>query len=189
MDRTTRQAAVIATAVALPLALIVALLAFWQLSPDEPDTASPSPSATPAPAATTPVTMAAPPLTPRAETLCRALLSKVPAELRDRAQRPVTAGPEQNAAYGDPAITLACGIPAPEIPPTDLVNLFDRVCWHSAETAEATVLTTVDREVTVQVTVPRAYEGPAQWTIPFSKPVIETIPRLAEAPTGCAGSV
>ncbi|MDG4823534.1 DUF3515 family protein [Asanoa sp. WMMD1127] len=184
MDRSTRQAALIATAVAIPLAVIVALVSFWQFSPDEPAAAPP----TPGPQATTPVRMAAPALSPRAETLCRALLSQLPTTLRDRPQRPVTEGQEQNAAYGDPAITLACGIPAPTFPPTDLVSLFDRVCWHAADKADATVLTTVDREVPIQVTVPKTYEAAAQWTIVFSKPIIETVPKLATPPSGCAGS-
>ncbi|MEV0716748.1 DUF3515 family protein [Asanoa sp. NPDC050611] len=187
MERSTRQAAIIATAVAIPLAVLVVLVSFWQFSPDEPAAAPASPS--PVPQATTPVPMTAAKLTPRAETLCRALLSQLPTALRDRPQRPVTEGTEQNAAYGDPAITLACGIPAPTYPPTDLVSLFDRVCWHAAETPEATVLTTVDREVPIQVTVPKAYEAAAQWTVVFSKPIIETVPKMATPPTGCAGSV
>ncbi|GAA1890152.1 DUF3515 family protein [Asanoa iriomotensis] len=187
MDRSTRQAAIIATAVALPLALVVALLSFWRFSPGEPTAAPASP--TPGPQATTPVTMPAAKLSPRAETLCRALLSQLPTAVRDRQQRPVTEGTEQNAAYGDPAITLACGIPAPTFPPTDLVSLFNRVCWHASETPEATVLTTVDREVPIQVTVPKAYEAPAQWTVVFSKPIIETVPKMPTPPTGCAGSV
>lgn len=184
MDRTTRHAALVATAVALPLAVLVALLSFWRFSPDEP-AAAPTPSASPSPQANTPVPMAAPALAPQPAIWCRALLSKLPPAVRDRQQRPVTAGAEQNAAYGDPAITVACGIPAPSFPPTDYVNLLDRVCWHSAETADATVLTTVDRQATVQVTVPKAYEAAGQWAIVFANPIIETIPQLAAPPTGC----
>ncbi|GIF73094.1 DUF3515 family protein [Asanoa siamensis] len=187
MERSTRQAAIIATAVAIPLAVLVALVSFLKFSPDEPKAAPPSPPA--APQATTPVPMTAAKLSPRAETLCRALLSQLPTTVRDRPQRPVTEGTEQNAAYGDPAITVACGIPAPNFPPTDLVSLFDRVCWHAAEGAASTVLTTVDREVPIQVTVPKAYEAAAQWTIVFSKPIIETVPKMATPPSGCAGSV
>ncbi|GIF67169.1 hypothetical protein Ais01nite_52040 [Asanoa ishikariensis] len=186
MDRSTRQAALLATAVAIPLAVIVVLLSFWRFSPDEPK-AAPATSA-PAPQATTPVTMTAPTLSPRATTLCRALLSQLPQALRDRAQRPVTAGTEQNAAYGDPAITLACGVPAPTFPQTDLVSLLDKVCWHDVVTPDATVLTTVDREVTIQVTVPKSYEAAGQWAIVFSNPIIETVPKLATPPAGCAGS-
>jgi hypothetical protein len=187
VDRSTRQAALIATAVAIPLAVIVALVSFWQFSPDEPAAAPATPS--PSAQATTPVRMAAPALSPRAETLCRALLSQLPTALRDRPQRPVTDGQEQNAAYGDPAITLACGIPAPTFPPTDLVNLLDKVCWHAADNPDATVLTTVDREVAIQVTVPRSYEAAGQWAIVFSKPIIETVPKMKTPPAGCAGSI
>lgn len=184
MDRTTRQAAVWATAVAVPLTLVVALLAVLATRPDDTPAAAPSPTA-PRPQSTTPVAMPAPELSTRAATVCRALLSQLPASIRELSQRPVTAGPEQNAAYGDPAITVSCGVAMPEIPPTDLVYPLSRVCWHSADRPEATEWTTVDREVPVRVTVPKRYDEPGQWTIAFSDPVVATVPSLEQIPTGC----
>ncbi|MEV1287275.1 DUF3515 family protein [Micromonospora sp. NPDC049679] len=184
-DRTTRQAAIWATVVAVPLTALIAVVAFSRLNPAEP--AAPSTSATPRPQSTSPVSMAAPPLDERAATVCRALLSRLPAQLRDLPQRTVTGGHEQNAAYGDPAITMACGIPLPSFPPTDIVYPLDRVCWHAGDRPDATVWTTVDREVPVQVTVPKTYDEPGQWVIPFSAPVIAAVPSAKTIPTGCGG--
>ncbi|SDY55568.1 Protein of unknown function [Micromonospora pattaloongensis] len=190
-DRTTRQAALWATAVAVPVAALVAVFAINQLSPEEPAAApTPSPSVSasaPRPQSSAPVAMAAPPLADRAGTVCRALLSRLPAQVRDLSQRPVTAGHEQNAAYGDPAVTVACGIPLPSFPPTDLVYPLDRVCWHAGQRPDATVWTTVDREVPVQVTIPKTYDEPGQWVIPFSAPVIAAVPSAKTIPTGCGG--
>ncbi|WP_435871399.1 DUF3515 family protein [Micromonospora echinaurantiaca] len=186
-DGTTRRAALIATLVALPVTVVVAGLAFAQLAPDEP-AASPSPSATTARAqSTAPVEMAAPALAERPATVCRALLSQLPSTVRDLQQRPVTAGPEQNAAYGDPALTVACGGAEPAVGDTDDVWLVNKVCWHATEQTDATVLTTLDRETAVTVRVPRAYEQPLQWVAPIADTVVASVPSAGEAPTGCQG--
>ena len=150
-DPTTRRAALIATAVALPITLLVAFLALGALAPDEP-AADPSPRASaPRAQSTAPVEMAAPALAERPAIVCRALLSQLPDTVRDLPQRPVTAGPEQNAAYGDPALTLSCGGAEPTVGPTDDVWMVNKVCWYGTEEADATVLTTVDRETAVSV--------------------------------------
>ncbi|WFE27299.1 DUF3515 domain-containing protein [Solwaraspora sp. WMMD791] len=192
-DRTTRQAAIWATVVALPLTVIVALAAFSQLNragsaDGQPAGADPSPSASAsvAPVPTTPVQMAAPALDDRAEVVCRALLSQLPGTLRDLRQRRVSDGAEQNAAYGEPPITVACGVPPAEFAPTDLVYALDGVCWHAAEQPDATVWTTVDREIPVRVSVPGAYDEPGQWVAAFADTLIETVPSDADAaPRGC----
>ncbi|MEU8425335.1 DUF3515 family protein [Micromonospora sp. NPDC048835] len=184
-DRTMRGAALLATVIALPITLLVAVLAFGKLSPDGP-TAAPTPSATTARAqSTTPVQMAAPALAARPATVCRALLSQLPASIRDLAQRPVTAGPEQNAAYGDPALTVACGGAEPAFPSTDEVWTVNRVCWHLAEQADAAVLSTVDRETLITVRVPRSYEQPLQWLPAISSTIVASVPSGGAIPSGC----
>jgi Protein of unknown function (DUF3515) len=186
VDRTTRHAALWASAIAVPVALLVGLLAVLQLSPGPPAPA-PTPSDSPRARSTAPVPMAAPPLAPRPAVVCRALMSRLPAQLRDLAQRPVTAGPEQNAAYGDPAVTVACGVPPASFPPTDDVWVVNRVCWHAAERSDAVLLTTVDREVPVQVLIPRAYQQPLQWLPPIADATVSAVPSAATAPRGCRG--
>ncbi|MEV7328729.1 DUF3515 family protein [Micromonospora sp. NPDC093244] len=186
-DRTIRGAALVATLIALPVTLLVALLAFSKLSPDTP-AAAPSPSATSVRAqSTAPVEMAAPALADRPATVCRALVSQLPQTIRDLAQRPVTAGPEQNAAYGDPALTVACGGPAPTVPATDEVWRVNSVCWHPVEQADATVLTAVDRETPVTLRIPHSYEQPLQWAAPISNTIVATVPSGGAAPAGCRG--
>ncbi|MCM0677320.1 DUF3515 domain-containing protein [Micromonospora phytophila] len=186
-DRTTRRAALIATLVALPVTVLVAGLAFAGLSPDEP-AATPSPTATTARAqSTAPVEMAAPALPERPAVLCRALLSQLPPTVKDLQQRPVTAGPEQNAAYGDPALTLTCGGAEPTVGATDDVWLVNKVCWYAKEETDATVLTTVDRETAVAVRVPRSYGQALQWVSPISDTIVASVPSAAPVPTGCQG--
>ncbi|HET6211432.1 MAG TPA: DUF3515 family protein [Micromonosporaceae bacterium] len=170
----TRDARRIATLAAIPVALLVGLAVFAaQGGFAREDTG--------------PVTMAAPALGPRAAALCRALLAELPGSLRDRKRRPVTAGAEQNAAYGDPPITLGCAAgPAPSIAPETMVYGLSGVCWVAQLNSRGSVWTTVDREVPVTVTVPEAYSEPGQWVIEFSGPLVAAIPSIS-APPGCRG--
>lgn len=185
MDRTTRQAALWATLVAVPLTLVVAFVAFLAVRPDDtPAAAGPSPTP-PRPQATAPVAMDAPKLSERATVVCRALVSQLPTDVRELHLRPVTAGAEQNAAYGDPAITVSCGAPKASYQPTDQVYQLSRVCWHQVDRPDATEWTTIDREVPVKVTVPKFYETPGQWTTAFSDTVTATVRSLSEVPYGC----
>jgi Protein of unknown function (DUF3515) len=198
MDRTTRTAALWATAVAVPVAVLVGVLIVVHLIPgtkptDRPDAAATSPAAVPA----APVPVAAPKLAPRAAQVCLAVTSQLPSAIRTLPARKVTAGPEQNAAYGEPPITVQCGGPQPamcatlaggaECVPLDTeLLLMNDVCWYAAPGTRANVFTTMDREVAVRVTVPSAYEQAAQWANEFSDTVVKTDPsRTTGVPSGC----
>src|SRR5436305_2272065 len=137
-DPVTRNAARWAAAVALPIAVIAGLLSYRALT----GAAKPPGAPSPAPQSTLPVTMSAPALADRPATVCRALLSQLPGALRDRPRRPVTAGAEQNAAYGDPAITLGCGAgPPPSPPPDATVYNLSGVCWYPVPGPDTTAWT------------------------------------------------
>lgn len=185
-DRTTRQAALWATVVALPLTALVAVLVFGQLAPDPAATPEPSPSSA-RPQSTAPVEMAAPALAERPATVCRALLSRLPVSIRDLGQRPVTAGPEQNAAYGDPALTVSCGVPKPTVAPTADLWMVNKVCWHTEHGDAGLVMTTVDREVPVRLVVPQGQEQTVQWAAPVSESLVASVPSVPDVPTGCVG--
>src|SRR5687767_15107454 len=102
VDSTPRGAARTATLVALPLALVTGVAVYWLLGGFRSE-----PAAQPArPQATTAVELAATPLGDRPAAVCRALFAKLAPTLGDLPRRPVTAGPEQNAAYGDPPVVL-----------------------------------------------------------------------------------
>ncbi|MEQ4302397.1 DUF3515 family protein [Plantactinospora sp. B6F1] len=183
-DRTTRQAAIWATVVALPLTALVAVLIFGQLRPGSVERPASTPTAA-APQVTTPVQMAAPVLAERPATVCRALLSRLPATLRGAGQRPVTAGPEQNAAFGDPAVTLACGVAEPPIPDVPDLWMVNNVCWLTEHRDGDLVLTTVDREVPVRLSVPAGQEQTVQWAAPVSDSLVASVPSVPNVPTGC----
>jgi hypothetical protein len=197
-DRSVRSAALWATAVAVPVAVLAAVLLLSQLDVLTGATApGPSPTtpavASTAPVSTGPVPMAAPKLSARAATLCRALTAQLPAAVRNMLARPVTAGPRQNAAYGDPAVTVSCGVPQPEVADESLlmnmksaVGIQGYVCWYTRQGPGTTLLTTVNREVPVQVAVPVTYDAAAQWANEFSDTIIATVPPIEDVPAGCA---
>jgi hypothetical protein len=197
-DRTMRSAALWATVIAVPVAVLAGLLIFTKIVPDTGN-AAPSPSATqPAVVPATPVQMAAPELAARPAEVCLAVTSQLPVKVRDLAARKVSAGPEQNAAYGEPPLTVACGVTQPKmcaslddtgtgcVPlDTELLNM-NKVCWYASQQGDAAVFTTMDREVPVQVTVPKPYAQPAQWANEFSDIVVKTDKSItAGVPSGC----
>ncbi len=166
----TRSPARTATLVAVPAALLAGGLAFWLLG------GVPTRTPAPGPQASGPVAVDAPHLDEGTATVCRALVAKLPDALGDRHRRPVTGGAGQNAAFGDPPIVLSCGVTAPSVPQdADLYEL-SGVCWFPEQRADGQVWTTVDRQVPVRVTVPKAYDPPGQWVIDFSPAVAGAVP-------------
>jgi hypothetical protein len=197
-DHTTRNAALWAAAVALPIAVLVGVLIFSQVIRKAEPAAQPQPAAsTPAAVPATPVQIAAPKLPARAAEVCLAVTSQLPNTLRTLPARKVSAAPEQNAAYGEPPITVQCGVTQPAMCATldggagcvpldaELLNM-NNVCWFAKQGASATAFTTMDREIAVQVTVPSSYQQAAQWANEFSDIVVETDKsKTAGVPSGC----
>ncbi|WP_433791831.1 DUF3515 family protein [Actinoplanes sp. CA-252034] len=194
-DPVKRAAALWATVVAVPVTVIVGVIAFLTIMPENPD--KPEKAANPIPSA--PVVMDAPRLDEQTARACLAVTSQLPAKIRDLQGRPVSAGAEQNAAYGEPAITVACGVPQPIMctTPEDTTPgcvamdtellIMNNVCWYAAPGAGAATITTMDREVPVRVTVPSYYENPAQWANEFSDTLVKTVKSRAAGtmPSGC----
>src|SRR5215471_12583261 len=106
-------AARLALVVALPVAVLAGLWAFGAF--DRPGT--PGAAASPHTGATSAVDVPAGPLSERAAAVCRAVLAELPSGVRDAPRRPVTKGAEQNAAYGEPPLTVACGAPPASVAP------------------------------------------------------------------------
>jgi hypothetical protein len=183
-DPVSRNAARTATLVAVPIALLVGVLAFWQLG-GFGGGAKPKASRSATPTATGPVSVPAPALTGGAILTCRAFIAALPDEVRKLPRRPVSDGVEQNAAYGDPAITVSCGVPAPTVAPTAQVFAVSGVCWYAQQGSTGTSWTTVDRTVPVVVTVPKSYSGPGQWAAEFNDTIISSLPSSTTKPTGC----
>ena len=184
-DSVSRGAARTATLVAVPIALLVGVLAFWLLGGFGGTAARPTASASATPTATGPVTMSAPPLAGAAILACRAFIAQLPESVRQLPRRQVSNGVEQNAAYGDPPLTVSCGVPAPTVAPTATVYSLSGVCWYERKATGGTTWTTVDRTVPIAVTVPGRYASPGQWTTEFSDTIVNSVPSSKTRPTGC----
>lgn len=181
-DPTSRSAARLATLVALPIALVAGLLSLWKFGAfDGP--AAPGP--TPTVPATGPVSLPAPSLGAEPAAVCRAVIDHLPPDVNGAARRPVIAGANQNAAYGEPPITLACGAVQPSVAPLDSVYPLSGVCFAPVSGPSGTVWTTVDRQVPVAITVPGPAAGSAQSVIPFAVAIDAGDPPKSAVPAGC----
>lgn len=181
-DEVSRSAAKTATLVAVPIALVVGVLAFWLLGGFGGGGGTPKASPTPQPSSTVhlaPRTLAEP-----ATTVCRGFIAQLPGTVRGKTRRPVSTGPEQNAAYGQPPVTVACGVPAPTVSRTATVYVLSGVCYLPTKRAGATVWTTVDRQVPIAVTVPGT-GGSGQWAAEFSDTIANSVKSVDKAPAGC----
>jgi hypothetical protein len=114
--------------------------------------------------------------------VCRALLARMPEAVRDRQRRQVTAGQDQNAAFGDPAITLECGGEMASYPATEFVYNISGVCY--LPDPDGIKWMTVDREVPVIINVPKGYDSAGEWVTAFSGVITATVPP-AHVPSGC----
>ncbi|MEV0648382.1 DUF3515 domain-containing protein [Phytomonospora sp. NPDC050363] len=182
-DTVTRSAARLATFIAVPIAVIVAVGVFALVSNAR---SAQDPQGEPSAVSSEPVAVELPSLDEDQTVACRALLAKLPDTARSEQRRPVTEGAEQAAAFGDPAVTLVCGVDAPEVAPTETVYPMDGVCWVQAPGDGAAVWTTVDRQVPVAVTVPGDGAGSGEWAQAFGKIVKQQLRPLKEGvPSGC----
>lgn len=180
-----RQAAWIATLVAIPITVVAVFVAFNFVSSfadeSEPDQMS---------APTDPVSVDIPALDEDGFEVCRALVSVVPDTLGDLPQRGVTGDPgaaEIAAAWGDPAVTMLCGVEPVDVGDTDAVYRLNSTCWLAVEDEDTTVWTSVDRVLPVRLTVPGEHDSSGQLTTALSTFVDEKIPAADEdsVPTGC----
>ncbi len=180
-DPTSRSAAKLSALVAVPIALIVGAVVFFSFHGRVVNAAA-HPTVAPTALSTTdsaPVPMTAPSLSPTDALACGSFIGQLPEKLQNLQQRHITAGVQQNAAFGDPAITVACGGPQPKVGQTDDVFNASGVCWIARTEANATVLTTVDRATPVTLTVPNSYGGgQLQWASAFWKPIEAALPSI-----------
>jgi hypothetical protein len=111
---------------------------------------------------------------------CRALLAAVPASLDTNVRRrPVTGDATRTAAWGDPPVTLECGVPLPDQTVTPVsIDGFPLV---TVETGGTVTYTTSDRAVNARVTVPRSYDDQAYLVLPLL-PALKRLPAPTAAP-------
>jgi hypothetical protein len=186
-DPIRRTAARTATFVAVPVAILIAVSSLWAFggfSGLAKPTATPTPSATATTRALGPVTLPVRTLTAPATDVCPLVVAHLPDAVLGGARRNVT-GAQQNAAYGEPPIIVACGVGALTVGPTEFLNRLNGVCWISRPGGGGTVWTTVDREVPVSVTVPGDPNGSGQAAAAVALGVGPYDPPLKTPPPNC----
>jgi uncharacterized protein DUF3515 len=155
-----RSAARLATLVAVPVTLVllaVVVLASRQAGSGAEPVAPAGRAATSA-AALPPITVAAPPpLTAAQQRACQELISALPTDLGDLPARPVDSPSPYVAAWGEPAVTLRCGVPRPpSFIATADVQQINGVSWFPERRGSTTAWVVVDRPVYVEVLAPAA---------------------------------
>ncbi len=96
-------------------------------------------------------------LDPEAEAICADLLADLPRELAGQARRDV-APAGSGVAWGDPAVTLRCGITdAQRLGPASECQVVDGVGWYPEQLPDGYRFTTLGRATPVEVVVPAAY--------------------------------
>jgi Protein of unknown function (DUF3515) len=164
-DRQTRSerrsAARLATLVAVPVTAVLVAVAVVAERQGGGSGAEPLPAATSAPAtagALPSVKVSPPPaLTAAAQRSCQDLISALPTDLGDLPARPVDSSSPYVAAWGEPAVTLRCGVPRPpSFIATADVQQINGVTWFAERRGGTTAWTAVDRPVYVEVLVPAA---------------------------------
>ena len=88
---------------------------------------------------------------------CEALLAALPDQVLESTRRPTEPG-VLTRAWGDPPITLRCGVPAPPgLTPSSECLEVNGVGWFNEEAQGGVLFTTVGRAVFVEVGVPEQY--------------------------------
>lgn len=174
-----RRVALIATAVLVPV--VVALLVLANVlggdAEERSDGGGPATidGRTPAQREDLPVLpVEVPPATPEADAACPALMGTLPLELAGEPSRRVDSDTPYAYAWGDPPVVLICGVdrPAGFVPGASTIQI-NGVQWYvDTSDPDATVWTTVDRPVDVEVTLPAEVD---------SAPVTALTPQISAA--------
>lgn len=174
--------AVVATAVAVPVAAVAGVVVFDLIEPAAEDSRFDEDLSA--------VSVDVPQLSDEDAVLCLAMTAKAPESAAGLQARSVEGGEHASEfalAYGDPAVVATCGAEAVEVEDTAVVYVLDGVCWFTDEAdGEGTEWTTVDRQVPVGVTVPAAYEQPVDVLNELSGAIGEAVPVAEGAPSGCS---
>ena len=93
---------------------------------------------------------------------CASLHSGLPDHVDGQGVTASTPVSSWTSAWGDPAITLRCGVPTPAaLKPDSQLLVVDGVSWLPEQLTAGYRFTTVDREVNVVVVVPAKYNPEA----------------------------
>lgn len=127
-------------------------------------------------ACTAPVTLPDPEVDQVTRERCTALVQATPDTVLSSPRRETTG--ELSSAWGDPPITLECGLDKPQgLTATSQCLEVEGVGWWPREGLTGQVFTTIDRATYVQVGVPNSYGNTGDVLAQLSPLVAEHIPQ------------
>jgi hypothetical protein len=178
----TRRAALIASAIAVP---ITVLLAFVLTTGGSGSDSAASNSTTALPA----VTVVPPPApSDSIEAGCTSVFAKLPIQLGTLNPRRTDSNSGFVAAWGDPAIVIRCGVARPsaaELSAGPELQDVNGVLWFADLEKSQVVYTTMDRAVSVEVSVPSKQDQP----LTLLAPAVLTLPATCTSTDAAGNSV
>jgi hypothetical protein len=110
---------------------------------------------------------------------CAALVAALPETVDGQNRREVAPGDALAAAWGDPAIVLRCGAPAPQaLGPSSRCAEVNGVGWFAEQHDEGYRFSTIGRTTTVQMRVPYDYEPAADALVDVAAAIRQTVPEV-----------
>jgi hypothetical protein len=105
------------------------------------------------------VPLAAPTPAPEVAAGCEQLVAATPAKVLDQGRRTTEPKSPLTTAWGDPPITLACGVAPPAGLATAQSQCFEvnGVGWYAENAQNGVVFTTIGRRIYIEVAVPDDY--------------------------------
>lgn len=109
-----------------------------------------------------------PPMSERTRGVCEELVGEVPQQVADLERRDVEPDGALGAAWGDPAIVLRCGVDGPaDFDPMNGCTTVNGVDWYipieqlEANGEQDLTMTSIERDVSVEITMPAEHWPPA----------------------------
>jgi uncharacterized protein DUF3515 len=110
---------------------------------------------------------------------CAALARRLPARMGGQRRRAVRPPSPLTAAWGDPAITLRCGVPRPAtLTPTTELTVVNGVAWFPQPPGAATptLFTAVGRDAYVELAIPASYAPAGPILVAVSNAIAPAVP-------------
>ena len=128
----------------------------------------------PAPQATGPVDVPVPSVSREVQRDCAALVAALPVELDPGVERrPVSGDGALTAAWGEPPVTLECGVPDPERP--DEPVTVNGLAWSVRDVGAGYRWTTRGLRLNLAVEIPDAYDNGAEIVNPLADPILAAL--------------
>ncbi len=123
-----------------------------------------------------PVELEEPPVDAATAKVCAAVMADLPETVLGETSRAVRPG-TRAAAWGDPAITLRCGVAKPPtLTPSSQCFAVNGVDWYAEEGQGGYLFTTIGRPVFIEVTVPSEYAPEANALVDVAHTVDAHVP-------------